>query len=280
MMMKRWLPLINPTALKQVGIQFVKEGTNGNYICHCPFHMDIHPSFSIHENGLWLCFSCGRKGNLETLSCYLNVVFPHEFLVDMAELQRKLKPKEVMDLDLKTRLYQETYDHKYLEERGISLETAKIFSTGYDRLAECVVFPIFESNKPIAIIKRSIHTKKYKIFGEKSKSFFGQQFLNEDKPIIIVEGPIDCMKAYELGYENVVAVAGRMISEKQIHTITKYPKVILAFDNDEAGHDANKYYGGLLMKMMPVFVLEYDKKDFGDSEAFLISNFLRYRYHV
>lgn len=259
-------------------IDVVKESSNGNFICHCPFHSDFHPSFSISENGLWLCFSCGRRGNIETLSYLLKVDFPEETLVSQAELARKILPKEEPNLEIKMRLYQETYNHNYLEKRGVTLETAKKFSIGYDRLEESVVFPTIVAGKVVALSSRNIHTKAHRVMGRKSLGLFGQQFLDYEKPIIIVEGQIDAMKAYQLGYENTVAVVGSLISEAQMNTITKFPGVYLGFDNDKTGREANMYYGGIFMRVMPTFVVKYNKKDFGDSNQIETESYVRYRY--
>ena len=43
-------------------------GSIDNWMCQCPFHEDNHPSMGIDLNrGIYHCFSCGRKGKMESL---------------------------------------------------------------------------------------------------------------------------------------------------------------------------------------------------------------------
>lgn len=45
----------------------VKRSGLQNAVACCPFHKDSKPSFAINtENGLWVCYACGAKGNLRT----------------------------------------------------------------------------------------------------------------------------------------------------------------------------------------------------------------------
>lgn len=277
--------MLTKTILQNAGIDVVKEGSDGNFICHCPFHDDYHPSFSIKENGLWICFSCGRRGNIETLSYLLNKTFPSMDLASIDDVKHKLTP-EVSD-ESKYRVdcavYADTYDHKYLASRGISLETARKFSVGYDRLSESVVFP-FKPNAHdvIAYTLRSIHDKTHVTVGKKSKGFFGQQFLDYDKPIVIVEGQIDAMKANMLGFDNVVAVGGATLSKTQMDIILRFPKVVLGFDNDRTGKESNLRYGDTLLRLLPTYVINYkNAKDFGESDGDVdIIHYVRYRWNV
>ena len=44
------------------------NGSTDNWMCQCPFHEDNHPSMGIDLNrGIYHCFSCGRKGKMESL---------------------------------------------------------------------------------------------------------------------------------------------------------------------------------------------------------------------
>jgi len=277
--------MLTKSILENVGIDVVKEGSDGNFICHCPFHDDYHPSFSIKDNGLWICFSCGRRGNLETLSYLLGISFPSIDLASVDDVKRKLTNKlpEENSFLIDCGVFYDTYDHTYLETRNITLETAKRFFTGYDRLTESVVFPFKSNEKDIfAYTKRSVKEKVHKTFGKKSNGFYGQQFLNYDKPITIVEGQIDAMAAYQLGLENVVAVGGATLSNKQLEIISHFPKVILGFDNDKAGRAANFQYGNTLLRLLPTYVIDYKMaKDFGESDGDVdIVHYVRYRWNV
>ena len=61
-----------------------------------------------------------------------------------------------------------------------------------------------------------------------------------DGKLIIVEGFFDCMKIWQAGFMNVVAVMGAEISEEQaafiIKALGKDGRIITMFDGDEAGY--------------------------------------------
>lgn len=45
----------------------LKRSSNSQYQACCPFHDDKNPSLSVSEDkGLYLCFSCGAKGDVFT----------------------------------------------------------------------------------------------------------------------------------------------------------------------------------------------------------------------
>ena len=70
------------------------------------------------------------------------------------------------------------------------------------------------------------------------------QAIREKQYLIIVEGVFDAIRLHSIGVRNAVAIFGTELSDKQIKKIlwlrkrAKLQKVILAFDNDEAGKKA------------------------------------------
>ena len=59
---------------------------------------------------------------------------------------------------------------------------------------------------------------------------------NDDIHVIVVEGYFSVMRLHELGFENVVALMGRSISERQAELLTeRFSHVTLLLDGDTPG---------------------------------------------
>lgn len=68
-----------------------------------------------------------------------------------------------------------------------------------------------------------------------------KEFARIKKEIIIVEGPMDVIRSYEVGVKNVVAALGTAFGKEQAMLIRKLStNVILCFDGDSAGLKATK----------------------------------------
>lgn len=80
--------------------------------------------------------------------------------------------------------------------------------------------------------------KKYKPFGETKKDipFYFDRVRGEHEAII-TEGFLDAIKCQVNDLNNVMAINGQHITEKQIETLknSKVQKIVLSFDNDKAG---------------------------------------------
>lgn len=65
----------------------------------------------------------------------------------------------------------------------------------------------------------------------------------KSKPIVLVEGYLDFLKAKQIGIKNCAALLGWKISTEQIAKLKKYKitKIICGLDNDEAGNKGYNY---------------------------------------
>lgn len=144
-------------------------------------------------------------------------------------------------------------EHSYLEERGIEKATVDIFEIGYcskGMMKGRIAIPIHnEKGELIAYVGRWIgdppdnKTPKYKLpvgFHKSLEVFNLHRAKDEvgDSGLILVDGVFDCMKVWQAGYKNVVALFGSSLSERQEELIIKYVglqgKLFLMFDNDNA----------------------------------------------
>lgn len=121
----------------------------------------------------------------------------------------------------------------------------------YARFIERITFPIHSpSGKVVGFGGRTIsnHPAKYvnspqtKLFN-KSYLLYGyhlaKETIHHERSIIITEGYLDVVMLHQAGFKNSVATLGTALTKEHIPLITRAnPKVILAYDGDEAGVSA------------------------------------------
>jgi twinkle protein len=116
--------------------------------------------------------------------------------------------KEIISKKLEARHY------KYLQSRGITQETAdkmKLFSADkfFSRLnktADAIGFPYFRDGALVAAKYRSFPEKDFTQDTGGAHDFFGLHLVEKGKPLVIVEGEIDCLTLMQAGIENAVSV--------------------------------------------------------------------------
>lgn len=79
---------------------------------------------------------------------------------------------------------------------------------------------------------------------DKSTVLFGLDLaktaIKQEKRVIIVEGNLDVVMSHQAGIENVVAVSGTALTDKQLKLLKRFTdKIVLCFDADEAGFAAS-----------------------------------------
>jgi 5S rRNA maturation endonuclease (ribonuclease M5) len=139
----------------------------------------------------------------------------------------------------------ETY-HAYAESRGVSVESWKRWGLLFDPRKQCVVFPVRGFNQGlVGMTGRGVdpedrNPKKNYPGLDKGNNLFGQHLLKPDQPIVIVEGPIDCVHSdvslSPLGV-GVVATLGEGFSRVQAKIVRgfKPPAVYVFTDGDRGG---------------------------------------------
>jgi len=153
------------------------------------------------------------------------------------------------------------YHYDYLQSRGISKQTAdrmRLFGADkffpkLDRHSDAIAFPYYRNGALVAVKYRSFPEKAFTQDAGGAHDFFGIDQLEKGKPIIIVEGEIDCLTLMEAGIENVVSVPsgapikvadGKVLPSEDkrfsyvwnaVEYLDAAPYVILATDQDTAG---------------------------------------------
>ena len=154
--------------------------------------------------------------------------------------------------------------HAYFKHRGIREETARHFGVGYfpgkGSMAGRVVIPIHnEREELVAYAGRSIDNSepKYKLPSGfvKSAVLFNLHRVQSDS-VIIVEGFFDCLKVWQSGSLNAIALIGCSLSETQEKLLEPFTFITIFLDGDEAGREAASAIASRLVRSHFVRVID------------------------
>ena len=151
--------------------------------------------------------------------------------------------------------------YAWLASRGISKDTAdkmKLFAAEkyfgrLDKRCDAIGFPYFRDGALVSAKYRSIPDKDFTQDAGGAHDFFGLDKVEKGKPLIIVEGEMDCLSVIEAGIENCISVPsgapikvadGKVLpsEDKKFayvwnarEVIDAAPYIILATDQDTPG---------------------------------------------
>jgi hypothetical protein len=251
--------------------RFKKNGSE--YETCCPFHLDKTPSCKINQKEgrwLWFCHGCQRGGSI------VDFVMACDYLEEGAAIQT-IKKELGHTGTYEPRSKNHTRDEKknvkvswtdyakaeqnlaaspkaqaWLEEHGISPETAKLFHLGYCgtnkyssstlpstvRDGGWITIPYIEHGQ-IALIKfRSIVEKAFS-----RKPDMKTCLLNTDSltpglktDVYLVSGDFDAMVLVQAGFRSISLPGdGFTVTQELADELTKSGRIILAGDNDAPG---------------------------------------------
>lgn len=98
--------------------------------------------------------------------------------------------------------------------------------------------------------------------------FYGEEFINPLRPVIVVESELDVLRLVTLGVNNVIACCGG-IKEAQLPRLASIPVVYLAFDADKGGYKSRDRCASFLKEKTVVYVLDWsvvNRNDGGELE--------------
>ena len=141
---------------------------------------------------LYHCHHCQANGSVQPKERYVSAV------PNMQIIENKLEESH--------------YD--WLKTRGISQATAdkmKLFASEkffgkIRKQSSAIGFPYYRNGALVAVKYRSFPEKDFTQESGGAHDFFGIDLVEKGKPLIIVEGEIDCLTLLELGIENAVSV--------------------------------------------------------------------------
>jgi len=245
----------------------------------CPIHKGTNRSeFSVNrEKSIFQCFSCKAKGDVISFVEAMENVERREAALKIASwldiVPEDKKLKDIINPPLRFHLQNLDTDHPYLNKR-ILPETISHFGLGLciaGMMKDRIVIPIHnEKGELIAYAGRwpgdpPENESKYKLPPKFQKSHVifnlhrAKEFIHE-RGLILVEGYFSVFKLFQAGFPNAGALMGSQLSQYQeeliLKTISANGKIILLFDNDNAGMDCQKEVRQRLEKKCFVRVIE------------------------
>lgn len=164
--------------------------------------------------------------------------------------------------DYTSRFLEPALPRKWLKAKGITKsETTEQFKIGVDVKKGLVLFPIINRAGIVvgaqarSVVRESKAGKYFSVYedAQKSHHLFGEHLLDfeviqhpggvvtaefKGKGIVVFEGPLDCMHAWEVGLRNCVAIMGSKVSPAQAELLAKWAgdkPIALVLDPDKAG---------------------------------------------
>lgn len=144
---------------------------------------------------------------------------------------------------------------KPLKARGITESTCRKYQYYYTTYKgkPCQVANYFDEYGTLIGQKLRFQDKSFATKGKISKTFFGQQLYNRGSRLIITEGEIDCLTISQLlgNQEPVVSIpcgaqSAKKVFEANLKWLEGFDKVVVVFDNDDAGRSGAQEIEGIL----------------------------------
>jgi 5S rRNA maturation endonuclease (ribonuclease M5) len=249
---------------------------------------DNNPSagFKINDNGpsVFHCFVCGSRSIESILNTYkwkkgVDVIGEYlknelqekpEQVIYKEKFTKKIEPVPVPDEVLKN-FKSLKLAKSYLEKRGIDYEIAKQHGLLYCHSVitaqgkiwkNAILVPIRDLDfKTYWIHFRSIESKFFwhgkpshfnlNMEWGRDDSFFGMEYIDITKPVVLVEGAFDCLRLKTLGLENVIATHGGISHKSKKLKRLRNLSVISGFDADDAGDKFYKAVEKFFQKEIP-----------------------------
>ena len=210
----------------------------------CPFHSDNHPSASINtQKGLFHCWVCNIGFNEEQFVAKVNNISTTEAI--------KLLDRYGQSDDWNYNIGLLWADNNFLDKvrsLGFSDEIISKLKLGLVRSKfsnkKVLGIPVFYNNLLVDV--RQYNIMKYSDIpkcssNEKAESGWVipyDEFLNSNKTCYFFEGEKDMIQARDLGINAYTMVSGASaIPNNKVIGAFKDKKVILCYDNDEAGRN-------------------------------------------
>ncbi|MBO5096358.1 MAG: DNA primase [Bacilli bacterium] len=153
----------------------------------------------------------------------------------------------------------------------------------YDTFVNRIMFPIHNLDGQVVGFTGRIYNSDSdtKYYNSKESDIFkkgqilfnyhrAKDFIKEKRELIIVEGNMDAIRMYSMGFKNTVALMGTNLTKDHIEIIKKLrSKVILLLDNDDAGEIATLNNGQALENNnIETFVVRLS--DYKDPDDYLV----------
>lgn len=278
------------TVLEDLGVE-IKRFHGDEIQGRCPVHHLVkgRPSsryswYMNSESGLYICHTCGARGNLPILISQLtgddNVIVAVQSLLIRNGLERLTAPREreeYIEVDWMRYSQFSPLPASMVEHRNVDPRVAHLFGIRWDKAKKMMIMPIVsplgelmgwqaKNSGTFLNVPEGVH---------KGMTLFGIERATE-RACMLLESPLDVVRfhsvcpASECGI-SALASFGANVSDEQVALITsRFDKLVMALDNDKAG----KLESRRLAKVWPSFrkgirYLNYnftEAKDIGDMD--------------
>jgi DNA primase len=245
--------------LESAGIERLREGRK-QFHGLCPKHFertgreDRHPSWSINKTTYAHgCWSCGYSGNLTGLLIDLTGAAPTDleqtlhqesFLRRMVE--ERTKPQKALDqirpllTDWVLINIMRDVPERLLASRYLRRQAIDAYQVRWDGDSKQWVLPLRDSR---GLLLGAQYRQKGAVFTlpegmNKSELIFGYQQVSPFDSAVLVESPLDAVRLAGLGIP-AFSTLGAWVSREQVGIMARlFSHVVIALDNDKAGHEA------------------------------------------
>jgi DNA primase len=252
----------------------VRLSGSNNIVALCPFHDDSTPSFSMSlVNGLFICFSCGEKGNFRKFLAQIGMS-PEEIKYHYGRTLEQLKKNAPPPPDpTRPGVVMETNRHVPEEllgifhqcpvdliDEGFDEATLEEFQVGVDLKHQRITYPIRDLHGHlVGISGRAMHEDqmpRYKVYDKEYTAwelppydtdkglclwnahnvYAATRTSLSNEPIAIVEGFKACMWLKQAGVKYVTALMTNGMSWAQLWMLSRMgSRFIVMLDNNDAG---------------------------------------------
>lgn len=242
-----------------------------NYITNCPFHDDNSPSFSVHaQNGYYLCFSCGEKGNFTELTSKLGntdtsidtqTFIPKQTrksIVRAFSQQKKFKKDKMFNEQLGLvvgyiKYTEENWDELEKPNHWKKEETIK--NACWDWHTSSWVFYDRDDSGDIDFIK----WHKGKQYGNTKSRWFPNANLKKKSPLLVItEGEKDFISIESIRGGAITSTTGAK-SHPSVEQLKDFDKILILYDNDEPGIQGAEQlaYELAIQKIPNIYIAEW-----------------------
>ena len=301
--------------LSELGIDVLHKNGRGWLVASCPFApyrhefgTDRNPSFfiKINDQGFsgYNCLSCHSKGNVHKLISRLAQYREEDYdKLVIRSIKRETPDRfggwddrrshiaeemDPLDAEIYFRMYSNAWDEAearaYLKDRGVTKSAAELLELRFDPDSKRILFPVYDHTHALfrftsrTILPTNDRRPKVRDYAglKKEQCILGEQLIDPNKPLLLVEGLFALAKMISIGARdmvNPVASMGSSLSRTQVNILADFAQpVYLLYDLDFAGDQGifgvydkaeQKFEGGgafdHLRKHVPTFICEYPK---------------------
>jgi len=162
-------------------------------------------------------------------------------LADLVGEESLRKEKLLFTRDIEDSLFPRKVQSSYFEDYPLIMPFRDPYGKAVGLVGRSLLSDVERSKTKLSKYKNTSESPVFK----KGNLLFGlyenKQHILDRGCVYIVEGQFDVIKAYEIGFRNIVALGNSSITSYQFSVISRYSNnLFLLLDNDEAGQKGRK----------------------------------------